>query len=64
VDPALRVTPAAPAPVERVSGKWRYQVLIRSRSRRAILAGLARVVPDSPPAGVSIAVDVDPRNLL
>jgi primosomal protein N' (replication factor Y) len=63
-DPALRVTPAAPAPVERIAGKWRYQVLIRSRSRRAILAGLARAVPDSPPAGVAVAVDVDPRNLL
>jgi primosomal protein N' (replication factor Y) len=63
-DPALRVTPAAPAPIERIAGKWRYQVLIRSRSRRAVLAGLARSVPDSPPAGVSIAVDVDPRNLL
>src|SRR6185369_8057475 len=40
-DEALRVTPAAPAPIERIAGKWRYQVLIRSRSRRAILAGLA-----------------------
>jgi primosomal protein N' (replication factor Y) len=63
-DEALRVTPAAPAPIERIAGKWRYQVLIRSRSRRAILAGLSRAVPDSPPSGVSIAVDIDPRNLL
>ena len=63
-DPSLRVTPAAPAPIERIAGKWRHQVLIRSRSRRAILAALSRTVPDSPPSGVTIAVDVDPRNLL
>ena len=63
-DASLRVTPAAPAPLERIAGKWRYQVLVRSRSRRAVLAALARAVPESAPTGVSIAVDVDPRNLM
>jgi len=63
-DESLRVTPADPAPLERIAGKWRYQVLVRSRSRRGILTALARSVPEAPPAGVSIAVDVDPRNLM
>ena len=63
-DDAVRVTPAAPAPIERIAGKWRYQVLVRSRSRRAVLAALARAVPEAPPAGAAIAVDVDPRNLM
>jgi primosomal protein N' (replication factor Y) len=63
-DDAVRVTAAAPAPIERIAGKWRYQVLVRSRSRRAVLAALARAVPDAPPAGTAVAVDVDPRNLM
>jgi len=63
-DDAVRVTAAAPAPLERIAAKWRYQVLVRSRSRRAVLAALARAVPESPPAGTSVAVDVDPRNLM
>ncbi|HET9793124.1 MAG TPA: primosomal protein N' [Thermoanaerobaculia bacterium] len=63
-DEAVRVTAAAPAPLERIAGKWRYQVLVRSRSRRAVLAALARAVPESPPPGASVAVDVDPRNLM
>jgi primosomal protein N' (replication factor Y) len=63
-DDAVRVTAAAPAPLERIAAKWRYQVLVRSRSRRAVLAALARAVPESPPAGTTVAVDVDPRNLM
>ena len=61
---SVRVTPAAAAPVERIAGKWRYQVLVRSRSRRSVLAALARAVPESPPAGAAVAVDIDPRNLM
>jgi len=63
-DETLRVTPGAAAPIERLAGKWRYQVIVRSRSRKAVLAGLARAIPESPPSGVSIAVEVDPRNLM
>jgi len=63
-DEAVRVTAAAAAPLERIAAKWRYQVLVRSRSRRSVLAALARAVPESPPAGTAVAVDVDPRNLM
>lgn len=62
-DPDLRVAGSAPAPIERIAGRWRYQVLVRSRSRRAILGALGRAVPDSP-AGAAVTVDVDPRNLM
>jgi primosomal protein N' (replication factor Y) len=55
--------PAA-APIERLAGKWRFQLLLRSRSRRAVLAALEAAVPEPPPAGVAVSVDVDPRNLM
>jgi primosomal protein N' (replication factor Y) len=60
----LRVTGPAPAPLERLVGRWRYQVIVRSRSRRAIVSALDDAVPVSVPAGVTVAVDVDPRNLM
>jgi len=61
---ALRVTPAAAAPLERLAGKWRFQVLVRSRSRKAILAALLRAIPETNPSGVAVSVDIDPRNLM
>ncbi|MGH9443084.1 MAG: replication restart helicase PriA [Thermoanaerobaculia bacterium] len=58
------VSGPAAAPIERLAGKWRFQVLLRSRSRRAVLAALEAAAPDPAPSGVAVAVDVDPRNLM
>ncbi len=58
------VSGPAPAPIERLSGKWRFQLLLRSRSRKAVLTALEACVPDPAPAGVGVSVDVDPRNLM
>jgi primosomal protein N' (replication factor Y) (superfamily II helicase) len=58
------VSGPAPAPIERLSGKWRFQLLLRSRSRRAVLAALETSVPEPSPAGVAVSVDGDPRNLM
>jgi primosomal protein N' (replication factor Y) len=60
----LRVSGSAPAPLERLKGRWRFQILLRSRSRRTILSALEAVVPETPPAGCQVAAVVDPRNLM
>lgn len=60
----LRVSGAAPAAIERIKTRWRFQVLLRSRSRRSILAALERAIPEVSPSGLRVAVDLDPRNLM
>ena len=60
----LRLSGPAPAPLERLQGRWRFQILLRAADRRAVLAALEAAVPERPPAGVQIAVDVDPQDLL
>ena len=59
-----RLSGPAPAPLERLQARWRFQILLRAADRRALLAALAAAVPERPPAGVQIAVDVDPQDLL
>lgn len=60
----LRVSGCAPAPLERLQGKWRFQILLRSRSRKAVLAALEDSLPETPAAGCQVAAVVDPRNLM
>jgi primosomal protein N' (replication factor Y) len=60
----LRISGPAPAPLERLQGRWRFQLLIRAASRKSVLEALEAIVPERPPAGVSIAVDVDPQDLM
>jgi primosomal protein N' (replication factor Y) len=62
--PGLRRDGPAPAPLERLQGRWRWQLLLRAAERPAILAALAAAVPERPPAGVQISVDVDPQDLM
>jgi len=59
-----RLSGPAPAPLERLQGRWRFQILLRAADRRAVLAALEAAVPDRAPAGVQVAVDVDPQDLL
>ena len=61
---ALRISGPAPAPLERLKGRWRFQILLRARDRRTVLEALAAAVPERPPSGVQIAVDVDPQDLM
>ena len=61
---SLRISGPAPAPLERLQGRWRFQILLRAADRRSVLAALEAAVPERPPAGVQIAVDVDPQDLL
>src|SRR5262249_27821097 len=60
----LRLSGPAPAPLERLQGRWRFQILLRAPGRRAVLAPLEAAGPERAPAGVQIAVDVDPQDLL
>jgi primosomal protein N' (replication factor Y) len=60
----LRISGPAPAPLERLQGRWRFQVLLRAADRRAVLAALEAALPERPPSGVQIAVDVDPQDLM
>ena len=60
----LRISGPAPAPLERLQGRWRFQVLLRAGDRRTLLGALEACIPDRPPAGVRVAVDVDPQDLM
>jgi primosomal protein N' (replication factor Y) len=60
----LRISGPAPAPLERLQGRWRFQILIRAARRQAVLNALESSIPERTPSGVQIAVDVDPQDLM
>ncbi|HSS44138.1 MAG TPA: primosomal protein N' [Thermoanaerobaculia bacterium] len=60
----LRISGPAPAPLERLRGRWRYQILLRAANRRGVLDALEACIPEHPPSGVALAVDVDPQDLM
>ncbi|HMB53640.1 MAG TPA: primosomal protein N' [Thermoanaerobaculia bacterium] len=57
-----RITGPAPAPFERLRDRWRFQLLIRSASLKALQELVADTVPENPP--YELVVDVDPQQLL
>lgn len=57
----VRFSGPAPAPLERLKGKWRFQFLMRS-ARGADVRRLARAVAPAPTA--DLTVDVDPQDLM
>ncbi len=59
--PGVRFSGPAPAPLERLKGKWRFQFLMRS-ARGADVRCLARSVAPAPTA--DLTVDVDPQDLM
>jgi len=60
----IRVSGPAPAPLERLLGRWRQQILVRAENREAILESLEKSIPERPPSGAQIATDVDPQDLM
>jgi primosomal protein N' (replication factor Y) len=60
----VRLSGPAPAPLERLQGRWRFQSLVRAPDRGAVLEVLERAIPEQPPGGTQLAVDVDPQDLL
>ncbi len=58
----VRVMGPAPAPFEKLRGKWRYQILLRGPSGRRLRELVAAVLPYKPRG--DLIVDVDPQELL
>ena len=66
-EPRPEVLGPAPAPIGKIRGVHRWQVLVRGRtgSARALVAGaLAQRKALKLPSAVTLAVDVDPLDLL
>jgi primosomal protein N' (replication factor Y) len=65
---AMRVLGPAPAPIERLRGRYRWQVVTRSAEpgamRTALAAMQARLGSREERAGVFVGVDIDPVNML
>ena len=58
----VRVSGPAPAPLERLRGSWRFQMLLRAASGQQLRRLVADVVPAGPHP--DLTVDVDPYDLL
>ncbi|MDA0576575.1 MAG: primosomal protein N' [Verrucomicrobia bacterium] len=61
----VRVADACPAPIARVKGVFRFQLMLRAGSVRAMTVPLREILRDHPPPkDVKVAVDVDAISLL
>ena len=60
----VRLSGPASAPLERLQGRWRFQILLRAPDRGAVLEVLEEAIPDQAPGGTQLAVDVDPQDLM
>ena len=61
---SVRVLGPAPAPIERIKQRYRWQVLIKARERHELRAVLAQVAACPVHDGVRISIDIDPFNML
>ncbi|MGH9458756.1 MAG: replication restart helicase PriA [Thermoanaerobaculia bacterium] len=59
-----RVQGPAPAPLARIKGVHRYQILVRSAQRAALRRAVERAILGGSFRGVEVVVDVDPVNVL
>ena len=59
---AFKARPAAP--LARIKGVWRYQILVRSPQRVALRRAVEAVMLPRKWKGVEVAIDVDPVNIL
>ena len=62
--PALRQVGPTRAVLERLRGRTRWQLLLKSPDRAALRTALSAVEAWTVPAGLRLAVDVDPVNML
>ncbi|HVR42512.1 MAG TPA: primosomal protein N' [Thermoanaerobaculia bacterium] len=60
----VRIQGPAPAPLARIKGVWRYQILVRSAHRPALRRAVERAVLAESFRGADLVVDVDPVNIL
>src|SRR5438552_2022401 len=59
-----RIQGPAPAPLARIKGVWRYQILLRAPQRVALRRAVESVMLSRKWKGVDVAIDVDPINIL
>lgn len=59
-----RIQGPAPAPLARIKGVWRFQILLRSPQRSALRRAVESVVLLRKWKGVEVVIDVDPINIL
>lgn len=59
-----RIQGPAPAPLSRIKGVWRYQILLRSPQRNPLRRAVEAVVVPRKWRGVEVVIDVDPINIL
>ncbi|HEX7680287.1 MAG TPA: primosomal protein N', partial [Thermoanaerobaculia bacterium] len=62
--PGTRIQGPAPAPMSRIKGVYRYQILLRSPHRGALRKAVEGVMVGRKWRGVEVAIDVDPINIL
>ncbi|MBE6358084.1 MAG: primosomal protein N' [Lentisphaerae bacterium] len=61
----LRITPPAPAPVEKIRNQFRYMMVVRGTGLKTIREAIrVLALHHTPPAGVTVAVDVDAQHLM
>ena len=61
----LRITPPAPAPVEKIRNQYRYMMIVRGTGLKNIREAIRILALHHPvPNGVSVAIDVDAQNLM
>jgi primosomal protein N' (replication factor Y) len=61
---STRIQGPAPAPLARIKGVWRFQILLRSPQRTALRRAVEAVLLPRKWKGVDVAIDVDPINIL
>ncbi len=62
--PGTRIQGPAPAPLARIKGVFRYQILLRSSQRAGLRRAVEAAVVGKKWRGVDLAIDVDPINIL
>ena len=62
--PGSRIQGPAPAPIARIKGVWRYQILLRAPQLVALRRAVEAVMLPRKFKGVDVAIDVDPINIL
>ena len=64
----LRVLGPAPAPIERIKRRYRWQVMVKSQElkelRSSVAAAHSAIAPLAERATVRVTVDLDPINML
>jgi primosomal protein N' (replication factor Y) len=60
----MRVLGPAPAPIERIRQRYRWQVLVKALERRDLRAALGPVISPQARYDVRVSVDIDPVSML